>query len=56
MSDHNIAHAVHQIIIEKAHVQTVADINEFFEDEELLQEGCEARTRCLTLKEVERLP
>ena len=48
MPDHAIAHTVHQGLIEREHVRTVAEIQQFFEDEELEFEQSETKTRGLT--------
>lgn len=56
MEDHHIAHRVHQQILEKRHIKTVAEVAAFFEEEELTTEDYMLKTRCLTKAEVDRLP
>jgi hypothetical protein len=39
MPDHAIAHSLHQGLLEKVQIQSIADVQEFFENEELEVEG-----------------
>lgn len=48
MPDHAIAHTVHQQIIERQFVNSVAEIAQFFEDEELEVETSATKVRGLT--------
>ena len=56
LPDHAIAHTVHQQIIENQHVRNIAEVQQFFENEELEVETSTTKVRGLTRDEIKDLP
>ena len=56
LPDHAIAHTVHQKILENHRIQSVAEVYEFWEREELQVHNSTERYRVLRKDEFERLP